>query len=100
MASESRGEGNMKWHPLAGRMLPAKSIACSLVTAALALALNVPRAYAASRSGEPSQIEAENYVRGNLDRGLAVLNDHSIPDAERAARLRVFLNSLIDTRRL
>lgn len=90
----------MNWHPLASRLLPARVIARSLMAATVTLALNVPQAHAASGSGEQDQIAAENYVRGNLEKGLAVLNNRSVPDTERGAQLRAFLNSLIDTRRL
>jgi ABC-type transporter MlaC component len=70
------------------------------LAAAVLLASSVPRSYAESGPGDPGQTASENFVRTNLERGLGILDDRGIPDAQRAAQLRVFLNSLIDVRRL
>jgi phospholipid transport system substrate-binding protein len=43
---------------------------------------------------------AENFVRSNVQRGLTILNNHSIPDAQRRAQFRDFLTSLTDIRRI
>jgi len=65
----------------------------ALVAFMLALALlGAPAARA--------QTGAENYVRENVQRGLTILNNHSIPDAERRAEFRDFLTGLTDIRRI
>ena len=43
---------------------------------------------------------AETYVQENVQNGLTILNNHSIPDAERRAEFRNFLTSLTDIRRI
>jgi phospholipid transport system substrate-binding protein len=43
---------------------------------------------------------AEEYVRANVQRGLTILNDHTLPDAQRRAQFRDFLTSLTDIRRI
>jgi phospholipid transport system substrate-binding protein len=43
---------------------------------------------------------AQNYVSANVQRGLTILNNHSLPDAERRAQFRDFLTSLTDIRRI
>jgi len=43
---------------------------------------------------------AENYVRTNVQRGLTILSNHNIPDAERRSEFRDFLTSLTDIRRI
>jgi ABC-type transporter MlaC component len=91
----------MKRNPLASCILvAARTVACSLLAAVILLAPNVPRSYAKSVSGEPDQMAAENFVHADLERALGILNDRGIPDGERGAQLRGFLNSLIDVRRL
>jgi phospholipid transport system substrate-binding protein len=43
---------------------------------------------------------AENFVRTNVQRGLVILNNHSIPDAQRRSQFRDFLTNLTDIRRI
>jgi phospholipid transport system substrate-binding protein len=43
---------------------------------------------------------AEAYVQQNVQRGLSILNDHGLPDAERRGEFRDFLISLTDVRRI
>jgi len=52
--------------------------------------------------GQPALAEtpAENYVRANVQRGLGILNNHGLPDAQRRAEFRDFLTSLTDIRRI
>ncbi len=47
-----------------------------------------------------AQTPAEAFVQQNVQKGLAILNDHSIPDAQRRAEFREFLTSLTDIRRI
>ncbi|MGB8366034.1 MAG: phospholipid-binding protein MlaC [Rhizomicrobium sp.] len=47
-----------------------------------------------------AQTPAEAYVQQNVQKGLTILNDHSIPDAQRRAEFREFLTSLTDIRRI
>lgn len=47
-----------------------------------------------------SAVAAQEFVRSDLDRGLAILNDRSAPDPERRAKLRAYLNSFMDVRRM
>ncbi len=43
---------------------------------------------------------AENFARSNVQRGLSILNNHSIPDSQRRVQFREFLTSLTDIRRI
>lgn len=43
---------------------------------------------------------AETFVQENVQRGLGILNNHSIPDSQRRAEFRDFLTSLTDIRRI
>jgi len=43
---------------------------------------------------------AEAYVQQNVQRGLTILNNHAIPDAQRRSQFREFLTSLTDIRRI
>lgn len=43
---------------------------------------------------------AEAYVQENVQRGLTILNNHGISDAQRRAQFREFLTSLTDIRRI
>lgn len=43
---------------------------------------------------------AENYVTGNVQKGLTILNAHNLPDAQRRAEFRDFLTSLTDIHRI
>jgi phospholipid transport system substrate-binding protein len=70
--------------------LRAPLIACALAMAAL-FAAGSP-----AMAGNP----AETYVEQNVQRGLSILNNHSIPDAQRRQQFRDFLTSLTDIRRI
>jgi phospholipid transport system substrate-binding protein len=69
-----------------------------LILAAWAVALMASMAL----FGQPALAEtpAENYVRANVQRGLGILNNHGLPDAQRRAEFRDFLTSLTDIRRI
>jgi phospholipid transport system substrate-binding protein len=43
---------------------------------------------------------AENYVSANVQRGLTILNNHSISETQKASEFRDFLTSLTDIRRI
>ncbi|HWU27417.1 MAG TPA: ABC transporter substrate-binding protein [Rhizomicrobium sp.] len=43
---------------------------------------------------------AETFVQQNVQRGLTILNNHGIPDAQRRSEFRDFLTSLTDIRRI
>ncbi len=43
---------------------------------------------------------AETYVQQNVQRGLTILNNHGIPDAQRRSEFREFLTSLTDIQRI
>ncbi|HEY3776560.1 MAG TPA: ABC transporter substrate-binding protein [Rhizomicrobium sp.] len=43
---------------------------------------------------------AESYISANVQKGLSILNSHSIPDVQRRAEFRDFLTSLTDIRRI
>lgn len=43
---------------------------------------------------------AESYVSSNVQKGLTILNNHSIPDVERRSEFRDFLTTLTDIRRI
>lgn len=47
-----------------------------------------------------AQTAAEDYVRTNVQKGLSILNNRNIPDAERRAEFRSFLTTLTDIRRI
>jgi phospholipid transport system substrate-binding protein len=74
------------------RALPGRSIGA---VAAFVLTLLV---FAGSTAHAESG--AENFVRNNVQRGLTILNNHGIADAQRRAQFRDFLTSLTDIRRI
>ncbi|HEY2445629.1 MAG TPA: ABC transporter substrate-binding protein, partial [Rhizomicrobium sp.] len=47
-----------------------------------------------------AQTAAENYVRTNVQKGLAILNNRNLPDSERRSEFRTFLTALTDIRRI
>lgn len=54
-------------------------------------------------SGNPAVAQtaaAESYVTANVQRGLSILNNHTMPDDQRRAEFRDFLTSLTDIRRI
>ena len=59
---------------------------------AVAFALAIPQARAAS--------PAENFVSVNVQKGLALLNNHGLTQADKQAQFRDFLTSLTDMRRI
>lgn len=64
-----------------------------VILAAIMFALVAPAAASAATS-------AETFVQQNVQRGLSILNNHSIPDAQRRSEFRDFLTSLTDIRRI
>jgi phospholipid transport system substrate-binding protein len=54
----------------------------------------------AGAQASPGLTGAENYVGANVQRGLTILNNHSLPDVERREQFRDFLTSLTDLRRI
>ena len=71
-------------------------LATSLLFGAAAIA--VPQAAVAQTS--PGLSGAENYVSANVQRGLTILNNRSLPDTQRREEFRDFLTSLTDLRRI
>lgn len=72
-------------------------LAASLVVAPAALLPVAATAQAQSVSG---QLAAENFVRTDLQRGMGILNNHSLSDDDRRAQIREFLASLVDIRHI
>ena len=72
----------------------AARFAAVLVIVATALFCVGGRAFAQSAAG------AEDYVRANVQKGLSILNDKSLPDAQRRLEFRDFLTNLTDIRRI
>lgn len=54
----------------------------------------------AAAQASPGLAGAEGYVSANVQRGLTILNNHSLPDAQRRAQFRDFLMNLTDIRRI
>jgi phospholipid transport system substrate-binding protein len=69
----------------------AKTLVAACVMAAAALLASVPASAASP---------AESYVQENVQRGLQILNNHSVPDVQRRALFRDFLTGLTDIRRI
>lgn len=67
-----------------------------VMLAGMFVALTTLAASAPVRAETP----AENFVASNVQRGLTILNNHSIPDSERRRQFRDFLISLTDIRRI
>jgi phospholipid transport system substrate-binding protein len=63
-------------------------------------ALFVALAIATPAFADSTTTAAENYVQANVQRGLTILNNHSIPDAQRRDQFRDFLTGLTDIRRI
>ena len=59
-----------------------------------------PAAQSAHSQINSHQPSAENFVRTNVQTGLDILNDHTLPDAERRTPCSEFLTSLTDIRRI
>jgi phospholipid transport system substrate-binding protein len=47
-----------------------------------------------------AQAGAEDYVRANVQKGLTILNDHSLGDYQRREQFKGFLTTLTDIRRI
>jgi phospholipid transport system substrate-binding protein len=54
----------------------------------------------ATAQASPGLSGAENYVSANVQRGLTILNNKTLPDAERRNQFREFLTNLTDIRRI
>jgi ABC-type transporter MlaC component len=81
-------------------VLTRTTVLCWLLTAAVLVLPMVSRAYAQPTSEEPDEVAAENFVRTDLEKGLSILSDRTISDAERRANLQTYLASFIDFRRI
>jgi phospholipid transport system substrate-binding protein len=66
------------------------------ILAALAVAVAAFAASGPALAATP----AEQFVSQNVQRGLTILNNHNIPDAQRRAQFRDFLTGLTDIRRI
>src|SRR5215472_3963063 len=71
----------------------ARAAFSALLFAIVALAAVQPAAASASTP-------AEMFVQQNVQRGLTILNNRSIPDSQRRSQFRDFLTSLTDIRRI
>jgi phospholipid transport system substrate-binding protein len=79
-----------------GKLRSAPVVLASLLIFAPATLLPVVQvAQAQSVSDETA---AENFVRTDVQRGMNILNDHSLSDADRRAQVRELLTSLTDIR--
>jgi phospholipid transport system substrate-binding protein len=76
--------------------------AAFLVAASLIVAPVVPLAIArpAQAQTNSSQWAAENFVRSDVQRGMGILNNRNLSDADRRAQLRDYLTSLVDIRHI
>src|SRR3974377_7902 len=79
-----------------------KSLANNVENRAGAFLAGVLFMLATLAASAPARAEgtAENFVASNVQRGLSILNNHSIPDIERRREFREFLTSLTDIRRI
>lgn len=59
----------------------------------------VPALFATARPARAAS-PVEAFVQSDIQTGLGILQDKSLPDADRRARIRDFLQSLLDTRRI
>lgn len=73
-----------------------------LIARARAYAAVLALALAAALLAGPAaaQSPAEAFVQINVQKGLSILNNHAIPDAQRRNEFRDFLTSLTDIRRI
>jgi phospholipid transport system substrate-binding protein len=71
----------------------ARAVISALVIAVAALASAQPAAAAA-------KTPPEKFVEVNVQRGLAILNNHNVPDSKRRSDFRDFLTGLTDIRRI
>jgi phospholipid transport system substrate-binding protein len=88
----AEGTNDMSQHPAQFSIVSgAKALVAVCLVAAATLFASVPAAAATP---------GETYVQTNVQRGLQILNNHSIPDAQRRAQFRDFLTGLTDIRRI
>ena len=71
-------------------------LAVALLSGAAAICASQP----AMAQASPGLAGAENYVSANVQKGLTILNDRGIPDAQRRDEFRDFLTTLTDIRRI
>jgi ABC-type transporter MlaC component len=71
-----------------------------MIVAALGLFFVSSSAPAQVRSASPAELAATTFVRTDLEKGLTILNDRSIGEFDRRARLQAFLASLLNSRRI
>jgi phospholipid transport system substrate-binding protein len=86
----------MKSTSTAHRAFSATLLATSMLFGAVMTTAPQPAIAQAS----PGLAAAENYVSANVQRGLTILNNHSLSDTERRAQFRDFLTTLTDLRRI
>jgi phospholipid transport system substrate-binding protein len=60
----------------------------------------LPAAQTAEAQSVSSATAAENFVRTDLQRGMDILNNRNLSDADRRTQIREFLTSLTDIRRI
>jgi len=72
-------------------------LAASLIAGPIIL---LPRAATAQAQSVSDETTAENAVRADVQRGMNILNDHSLSDAARRAQIRELFTSLTDIRRI
>ena len=77
--------------------VPSRRKALLSIGAGLLLAAG---AFGADVAHAADAIGAEAFVRQNIDRGYAILNNASLPDEQRRAQFRQFMLTLTDTRRI
>jgi phospholipid transport system substrate-binding protein len=87
-------EGNLEMTTTARPASFAAQMAAMFVFLTVALFASGQSASAQGATG------AEEYVRANVQKGLTILNDHSLSDMQRRAEFRDFLTSLTDIRRI
>jgi phospholipid transport system substrate-binding protein len=86
----------MKSTSTAPRAFGVALLAASMMFGAVAVTAPQPAMAQASQG----LAAAENYVSANVQRGLTILNNHSLPDAQRRDQFRDFLTNLTDIRRI
>ncbi len=78
---------------------PSHFTTVSAARAALAACIMAAAAFLTSAPAVAAS-PAESFVQANVQRGLQILNNHSIPDVQRRAQFRDFLTGLTDIRRI
>ena len=81
------------------RSVPAKPSAARLFVVAMLMSLTA--AFILGSAGAArAETPAETFVQTNVQRGLLILDNHSVPAAQRSAQFRTFLLGLTDLRRI